>query len=61
MQTIYLLDSSGQPKPVLAKLGVSDANYMEVVSGFAEGQQVVVGMVTQAASTDGAGSRKLGL
>jgi len=61
MQTIYVLDSRGQPKPVLAKLGVSDANYIEVVSGLAEGQQVVVGMVTQAAPTDGAGTRKLGL
>ena len=41
-QTVYVLDR-GAPKPVAVKLGLSDGNYLEVISGLAQGQRVVTG------------------
>jgi HlyD family secretion protein len=65
-QTIYVLDGRGQPVPVRVKLGISDANYVEVVSGdLTQGQQIVLGMPTPRAtgsqSPNGAGGKRLAI
>jgi len=45
MQTIYVLDDHGQPKPVRVRLGISDPNYVQVLNdALREGQELVVGM-----------------
>ncbi len=50
-QTVWVLDARGQLKPVPVKTGMSDANFVEVVSGdLSAGQPVVTG-VTGAAAT----------
>jgi HlyD family secretion protein len=44
-QNVSVLDSHDQLKQVAVKTGLSDANYVEVISGdLAEGVQVVTGM-----------------
>jgi len=46
-QTVYVLDETGQPKPLRLKLGISDGTFVAVQSGpIEEGQQVVIGMAT---------------
>lgn len=52
MQTVYVLDNEGQPRPVRVKLGVADANYVQLLGdNLAERQQVVIGSLNQPAST----------
>lgn len=51
-QTVSVLAPDGQLRQVALKTGLSDANYIEVVSGdLKEGEQVVVGMSGQAATS----------
>lgn len=64
-QFVYALDKTGQPKPVRVRLGLSDANYSELVSGgLVEGQPLVTGTAGQAgaassgSSGQGGGSTK---
>ena len=48
MQTIWVLDANGKPKPVRVKLGISDGNYTAVDSGNLQpGEQVIVSAVTK--------------
>jgi HlyD family secretion protein len=60
-QTVYVLEN-GQIKPVPVKLGLSDGNYTEILSGLNEGQQVVTGTATmnKAAPAANPGTRRLG-
>jgi HlyD family secretion protein len=63
-QTAYVLEN-GQMKPVLVKLGLTDGNYTEVLSGLNQGQQVVTGTATANKATPAAtpanpGTRRLG-
>jgi HlyD family secretion protein len=64
-QSIYVLDQ-GQPKRVIVKLGLTDGNYTEILSGLNEGQTVVTGTSTTnkaaapAATQANPGSRRLG-
>lgn len=64
-QAVYVLDQ-GNPKRVPVKLGLSDGNYTEILSGLSEGQTVVTGTATTnkaaapAATQAGPGSRRLG-
>lgn len=65
MQTIYVLDDHGQPKPLQVRLGISDSNYVQVLDGtLREGQELVVGMKGPAAATpaqaQGGGTRRFG-
>ena len=63
-QTVYMLDGKGRPYPIPVKLGLSDANYSELLAGdVAEGSIVVTGTQTQAAAPARASgsSRRLGL
>jgi HlyD family secretion protein len=41
-QTIYVLEGK-QPKPVTVQTGLSDGNFLEILSGLNEGQPVIVG------------------
>ena len=56
----------GKLKPVTVKLGLTDGNYTEVLSGLSEGQQVVTGTATTtnkaapAATQANPGTRRLG-
>ena len=65
MQTIYVLDEHGQPKPTHVSFGLSDPNYVQVLAGsLREGQKVVVGMKGTPAATpqaQGGSSRRFGL
>jgi HlyD family secretion protein len=47
VQTVYVLDDHGQPAPARVKLGIGDGNFVAVVSGLTEGQQVVVGTASK--------------
>ncbi len=64
-QSVYVLDQ-GKPKRVPVKLGLSDGNYTEVISGLSEGQMVVTSTATTnktaapAATQATPGSRRLG-
>jgi len=63
-QTVYVLEN-GQLKPVHVKLGLTDGNYTEILSGLNQGQQVVTGTATtnKAAPTPtqaNPGTRRLG-
>lgn len=65
MQTVYVLDQRGQPKPLRVGLGISDATYVQVLSGaLVEGEQLVVGMKGATAGapsqTQGGGGRRFG-
>ncbi|MGA2712618.1 MAG: efflux RND transporter periplasmic adaptor subunit [Bryobacteraceae bacterium] len=60
-QIVSVLDAVGQLKQIPVKLGMSDANYVEIVSGdLTEGQQVVVGMAGPAAQQAATPSRAPG-
>lgn len=65
LQTIYVLDDHGQPKPTRVSLGLSDPNYVQVLSGdLREGQKIVVGMKGGPAATppaQGGSTRRFGL
>jgi HlyD family secretion protein len=52
-QNVYVLDN-GQLKRVPVKLGLSDGNYTEVLSGLNEGQLVVTGIASSAKSAPAA-------
>jgi len=64
-QMVYVLDQ-GKPKRVFVKLGLTDGNYIEILSGLTEGQTVVTGTATTskaaapAATRANPGSRRLG-
>ncbi len=64
-QAVYVLDQ-GKLKRVPVKLGLTDGNYIEIVSGLSEGQAVVTGTATTnktaapAATPAAPGSRRLG-
>ena len=62
-QTIYVLDG-GQLKPVRVRLGISDGNYAEILSGLNEGQLVVTGTGSStnsaASSQANSGTRRFG-
>jgi HlyD family secretion protein len=50
-QTAYVLGADGNPRAVPIRTGISDANYVELVSGdLQEGTQVVLGMSTPTAA-----------
>jgi len=51
--TVLVLDKSGKPVPQRVVLGLSDLRNYEVVKGLNEGETVVVGSLTQNASTTG--------
>ena len=54
---------TGQPKPVRVQLGLSDGNYLQVLSGLTEGQRVIVGAVSKSApstSSPVGGTRRMG-
>ena len=49
-RTIYVLED-GRPKPIVVQLGIADSNYAVVKSGdVVEGQQVITGVASKAAS-----------
>jgi len=50
LQSVYTLDG-GNLKPVRVKLGISDANYAQVLEGPSENQELVVGMKGESAAT----------
>jgi len=53
-QNVSVLDAHGQLKQIAVKTGLSDANYVEVVSGDLHGgQQVVVGTAGQTSTGQG--------
>jgi len=63
-QAVYVLEQ-GKLKRVPVKLGLTDGNYTEVLSGLTEGQQVVTGTATNnkaapATTQQGPGTRRLG-
>jgi HlyD family secretion protein len=60
-QTVYVLEQ-GQLKGVPVKLGLSDGNYSEILSGLNQGQQVVTGTVATKKSAPAAApsTRRLG-
>jgi HlyD family secretion protein len=63
LQTVYVLDDGGQPKPVRVQLDLSDGSYIQVVDGLAEGQRVVLATVSRgasAASTPPGSTRRIG-
>jgi len=65
LQTVYVLDERGNPKGAQVKLGLSDGNFLEVLSGLTEGQRVVTGTASKAASSSQApsapgGTRRIG-
>jgi len=49
-QTVYVL-SGGTLTPATVQLGISDGKYIQVLSGVAEGQHVVVGAASKTPST----------
>jgi len=64
LQTVYVLEG-GLLKPAQVKLGISDPNYVQVLGGLREGQELVVGMKGTAskatpAQTQGGASRRMG-
>ena len=66
MQTIYVLDEHGRPKPTRVSLGLSDPNYVQVLAGpLREGQKAVVGMkgapATTGSQAQGGSTRRFGL
>jgi HlyD family secretion protein len=55
VQTVYLLGDDGKPKPVRARLGLGDGNYVSVLNdAVKEGDVVITGI--QAAAKSGTGS-----
>ena len=40
---VWVLDDEGKPKSVNVRIGLSDGAYSELISGLAEGAQVIVG------------------
>ena len=63
-QSVYVLDQ-GKLKRAPVKLGLTDGNYIEILSGLEEGQKVITGAVTSKAAAPAAtqatpGSRRLG-
>lgn len=57
LQTVYVLDEHGGPKPVRVRLGMSDSNFIQVLdSSLREGEKVVVGMRGSAAAPTPAAS-----
>ncbi len=64
-QAVYVLEQ-GKLKRTPVKLGLTDGNYIEILSGLTEGQKVVTGTVstgktaTPAATQANPGSRRLG-
>ena len=66
LQAVYVLENHHQLRPVRVKLGLSDSNYAELVSGdLKEGQMVVVGKVGPSGSSNApspatGGTKKLG-
>ena len=52
---VYVLDADGEPKGIDVRLGLSDGTQTEVLGGdLAEGTEVIVGLVTPAATRSGA-------
>jgi HlyD family secretion protein len=41
---IWVLDESGIPKPKPVQVGISDGNFIEIVSGLSEGEQIIIGV-----------------
>jgi HlyD family secretion protein len=61
-QSIYVLDQ-GQPKAVPVTLGITDGNFIQVISGLSEGDRVIVGSAAKAATPaqgGNAGTRRVG-
>ncbi|MCU0897822.1 MAG: efflux RND transporter periplasmic adaptor subunit [Burkholderiales bacterium] len=51
---VYVLDADGEPKGIDVRLGLSDGTQTEVLGGdLAEGAEVIVGLVTPAATRSG--------
>ena len=62
-QTVYVLSKQGQPQPVRVQLGLSDGNYLQVLSGLNEGDRVVVGTLSKTApstTSPPGGTRRMG-
>ena len=55
LQNVYILDERGNPKAVPVKLGLSDGNFLEVLSGLTEGQRLVTGTAAKASTTSSPG------
>jgi len=65
LQTVQILDEHGNLKAVSVKLGLSDGNFSQVLSGLNEGQRVVTGVAPKASSglaaqSNSPGSRRIG-
>ena len=63
-QALYVLDH-GQPRAVRVQFGLSDGNYIEVLSGLQEGQPVIVGGPPAASSgtppSSRTGTKRIGI
>ncbi|MGH7427358.1 MAG: efflux RND transporter periplasmic adaptor subunit [Candidatus Methylomirabilaceae bacterium] len=54
-QTIWIMGNDRTPSPIPVKLGITDGSFSELVQGdLAEGQEVVVGVISKEGSTAGA-------
>lgn len=59
--TVYVLDERGNPKAVAVKLGLTDGNFLELLSGLSHGGRVVTGTaVTPSSSSTAAPSNPVG-
>ncbi|HVY93325.1 MAG TPA: hypothetical protein VHA14_11270, partial [Bryobacteraceae bacterium] len=47
--TVYVRGADGNPLPVRITTGISDANFVEVLSGLKEGDHVITGDTSAAA------------
>jgi HlyD family secretion protein len=51
-QVLYLLDETGQPKPIRVRMGIGDGNFVSVLSGdLKEGDKVITGIANPAGGT----------
>ncbi|HTP39981.1 MAG TPA: hypothetical protein VMI92_10450, partial [Steroidobacteraceae bacterium] len=50
MASVYVVDTDGKPAARQVRVGLSDDNYTEVISGLAEGDKVIVRAQTAAKS-----------
>jgi hypothetical protein len=53
LQTIYVLEG-GEVKSSPVQLGISDGKYIQVLGGVAEGQQVVLSVISKTPARSGA-------
>jgi HlyD family secretion protein len=64
-QNVYVLDERGKPRAAQVKLGLSDGNFLQVLSGLSEGQHVITATASKSVSSSAApaapgGGRRMG-